>query len=225
MYLDADFYLDEPHWNGNREQRLYLSLALATVLICALLAMLELPLAGTRNVIGEIAVRILLPEPPPDVQQLDTPEPVKVFPEVAATLPAPQSSDETQTEEVPAAPTDWLDLIETAAKEGPSLHAPPPSMTPAFDALRRAAVKRYAPSRAPQKKDIWDNVETDSLGRKILVSGECYRVIDDPNVGSMEAFQTFHQFLAFCNSGKRAGRELPWVAELRARYDYLQPPE
>ena len=229
MYLDADFYLGEPSWSGKREQRLYLSLAMATVLVSAFLSVLQLPLSGTRDVIGEIAVRILLPEPPPDVQQRDVSKPDEVFPEdvfpEVAEQNAAQSSNNTQPDEAPAVPTDWLDLIETAAKDGPSLHAPPPSMTPAFDALRREAATRYAPSRAPQKTEIWDNVETDALGRKILVSGDCHKVIDDPNVGSMEAFQTFHQFLVFCSSGKRAGRELPWVAELRARYDYLQPPE
>lgn len=235
MYFDAEFCLGEPDWNDKREQRLYLSFALASVLIIALLALLNVPLTGTRDVIGEIAVRILLPEPPPDVQQQDVAEPRDTFPtdvlpsdvtpDAQTSAAVQQSSDEVAPEQDPAAPRDWLGLIEKAAQDGPSLNEPEASMTPAFDALRRAAATRYAPSRAPQKKEIWDNVETDSLGRKILVSGDCHRVIDDPNVGSIEAFQTFHQFLVFCGSGKRAGRELPWVAELRARYAYLQPPE
>ena len=60
-------------------------------------------------------------------------------------------------------------------------------------------------------------VEKDSLGRTILVSGDCHRVIDDPNVGSREKFLTFDQFFVFCGKSKRGPQELGFVKELRNR--------
>jgi hypothetical protein len=86
------------------------------------------------------------------------------------------------------------------------------SVNPALDARRRAAAEQFRPSRAPVKKPIWENVETDQLGRKILVHGDCHRVIDDPNVGSNEIFRTFGQYIVFCSNYRKAPQELPWVA-------------
>lgn len=97
------------------------------------------------------------------------------------------------------------------------------SVNPALDAKRRAAAEQFRPSRAPEKKPTWENVETDQLGRKILVHGDCHRVIDDPNVGSNEIFRTFGQYIVFCSNYKRAPQELPWVDEIRNQRVYLQP--
>ena len=81
-----------------------------------------------------------------------------------------------------------------------------------------AAAEQFRPSRAPVKKPIWENVETDQLGRKILVHGDCHRVIDDPNVGSNEIFRTFGQYIVFCSNYQRSPQELPWVDEIRDRF-------
>jgi hypothetical protein len=96
------------------------------------------------------------------------------------------------------------------------------SINPVFDAQRRHAAERFRPSRAPVEKPVWENVATDQLGRKILVSGDCHRVIDDPNVGSNEIFRTFGQFIVYCSNYKRSPQELPWVDEIRDRRVYLQ---
>lgn len=51
----------------------------------------------------------------------------------------------------------------------------------------------------------------------VLHSGDCYRVLDDPNVGSCEAFLTFVQFITTCTYAPDKPQELPWVNELRNR--------
>jgi hypothetical protein len=97
------------------------------------------------------------------------------------------------------------------------------SVNPAFDARRRAAAEQFRPSRAPVEKPTWENVERDQLGRRVLVHGDCERVIDDPNVGSNEIFRTFGQYMVSCSNYQRPGQELPWVDEIRDRRVYLQP--
>jgi hypothetical protein len=97
------------------------------------------------------------------------------------------------------------------------------SLNPVQDELRRQAAEKFRPSRAPVKKEIWENVEVDQLGRKILVSGDCHRVVDDPGATRQDAFREFHQFIVFCSKYKRTPKELPWVEEVRERYAYLQP--
>ncbi len=95
------------------------------------------------------------------------------------------------------------------------------SVNPAFDKKRRQAAVKFAPSEAPQKKPIWENVETDQLGRKILVSGDCYRVIDDPSAANYEIFRTFQQYIVYCRNPGTRPQKQPWVEDIRDRYDYL----
>ena len=66
-------------------------------------------------------------------------------------------------------------------------------------------------------KPIWENVETDDTGRLLLRHGDCYKILDDPNVGSREKFLTFGQFMVHCSGLSEKPRNLPWVDEVNAR--------
>ena len=96
-------------------------------------------------------------------------------------------------------------------------------MHPEFDERRRVARIRFRKSAAPVKKEIWDNVEKDQMGRTILRAGDCYRVLDDPSAANQWLQDNFTQYMFFCSSaGKTIPKELPFVAEIRERYVYLQ---
>ena len=75
---------------------------------------------------------------------------------------------------------------------------------------------------APVKKEIWDNVEKDQMGRTILRAGDCFRVLDDPSVANQWLQENFTQYMIFCSNGKTIPKALPFVAEVVERYAYLQ---
>ena len=138
-------------------------------------------------------------------------------------------SDQAVVVEEPAEsgePIDWTALrdaaVEAAIDEAERIY----SVNPVFDRKRREAAIRFRASLAPDKKHIWDNVEKDQLGRTILRHGSCFRVLDDPNVTNRYAFETFDQYIVYCEMsfGKKKGKELPWVEEIRQRYPYLRDP-
>ncbi|MEM8981762.1 MAG: hypothetical protein AAGC71_01955 [Pseudomonadota bacterium] len=124
------------------------------------------------------------------------------------------NSAEAESPAVPGATVDWLALIPDAAAT--AVQNPPPEYAQ-FDgrpAGLEAAKLKYAPGPAP-KPAVWDNVETDQLGRRILRSGNCYRVIEDDNPLRIDIFENFTQFFVFCDNEVKRGKELPWVQELR----------
>ena len=90
---------------------------------------------------------------------------------------------------------------------------------------RSSLSERYQPGTHEKKKPIWENVEVDTLGRTVLRSGDCFKVLDDPNVGSREAFELFGQFMAVCTWQRRFPKNLPWVKDVLDRYAYLRDPE
>ncbi len=53
--------------------------------------------------------------------------------------------------------------------------------------------------RAAGDRAIWENVETDQLGRKVLRNGGCFRVIEDNNVMRIDIFETFTRYIVFCD--------------------------
>ena len=93
--------------------------------------------------------------------------------------------------------------------------------------LRRIAATRYAEPRTGKPPPIWDNVEKDVTGRTLLRSGNCFQVLDDPNVGNRYAFETFEQYLVQCSFGfgRKRGKNLPWVETIRSRYNHLRDPD
>jgi hypothetical protein len=121
--------------------------------------------------------------------------------------------------------TDWYGSIERVSADVISRQAAPASLHPEFDELRRIAAIRYAEPQTGIPRPIWENVEKDIYGRTLLRKGNCFRILDDSNVGNRYAFETFEQYLTFCTwSGKRPPRNLPWVETIRARYPYLREP-
>lgn len=129
-----------------------------------------------------------------------------------------------------AAPIDWQAALESASASVIREHnEAPASMHPEFDALRQSARERYAAPQTGKPVPLWEqNVELDIYGRKLLwLSDNCYKVLDDTNVGNLYAFETFERHLVFCEFtlGKRPPRKLPWVAEIVARYPYLRHPD
>ena len=81
---------------------------------------------------------------------------------------------------------------------------------------RAEAAVKYAP--VPPPKRIWDNVEKDIYGRTILRSGNCYRVLDDPRATNRWAFETFEQFMVYCDPVAKGPKKLPWVETIREMY-------
>ena len=90
---------------------------------------------------------------------------------------------------------------------------------------RRSLSERYQPRTRPLPKPIWENVEIDTLGRTVLRDGNCFKVLDDPNVGSREAFETFGQFIVVCTFVPYVYRPLPWVDDVWQRHGYLRDPD
>ena len=176
----------------------------------------------------EIEVTLLAPPeietPEPPAEQLEpliVEETLRELPELTEIVES-AVPDDPPDEPTPAAP-DWYaemdEVVAAVVAEGQETW----SVNPVFDARRRAAAEQFRPSRAPVKKPIWENVERDQLGRRILVHGNCQRVIDDPNVGSNEFFRTFGQYIVSCSNYKHVPKELPWVDEVRDRRVFLEP--
>jgi hypothetical protein len=176
---------------------------------------LRLPVIEQTQPLAELFVRILISdieeavqspfaEELPDEPALQTP--------TTQTLPPPAQVT-TESRE----PTDWYAQIPDAAKA--LLDALPKeySVNPNFEAKRRAAAEQFRPSRAPVERPIWENVEKDTMGRTLLVSGDCYKVIDDPSVGNRDAFLVFGQYITSCAAYKRPPRELGFVSAIRDR--------
>lgn len=208
-----------PDWQRGTRKRLFASLAIAGFLVITFIITTDF--AADDEPIDEIEVTLLAPRevvvPEPPVEEL---EPLLVE-EAVRELPALVDMTEPAVPE--PAPRDWYTEMDKVVADVVAESQKIYSVNPAFDAKRRVAAEQFRPSRAPVEKPIWENVETDQLGRKILVHGDCHRVIDDPNVGSNEFFRTFGQYIVFCSNYRRPPQELPWVDEIRDRRVYLQP--
>ncbi len=220
MYADAEV-LEQPDWSRRPGRRLAFNLLPATLIVVGALMVLRMPVLEQSLPATELIVRILVD----DVEQV-VESPFVEAPE-AEPLPEaePQPVDETPAEPAPAASetvetrerTDWYAQIPDAVAAYQDSLPREYSINPGMDERRRAAAEKFYRSRAPAKRPIWENVEKDTLGRTILVSGGCHRVIDDPNVGSLEKFLTFDQFLVFCSKSNRKPQELGFVKEIRNR--------
>lgn len=214
MYADAVFH-EPPEWSRGPGRRLALNFLPSTLIIAGLLMALQLPIVDQPMPLTELVVRVLANEVE-DVVTEPPPEPVTA--EAAPSTPvavdsAPGEAEITEDRRA----TDWYALIPEAARlaaaEPPQVY----SVNPGFDEKRRQAAEKFSRGAAPVKRPIWENLEKDTMGRTLLRSGDCYRVIDDPNVGNRDAFLTFGQFMVSCERPSERPRELPWVSELRDR--------
>ena len=171
---------------------------------------------------GEIAAEEPLAEPtePPEpvVEEMSEDE------SIAETGPVEEAA-EAESEPVDEQSIDWYELLETFAKRSEEFaEQPVPSMSPHFDELRKIAATRYSKPNTREPRPIWENTELDQLGRTVLRSGGCYRVIADPSATRQWEFENFTQYITFCEGtfGRAPPVELPWVEDIVAMYDYLE---
>ncbi len=178
------------------------------------------------------------PSTPPKFEPEEQPEPPEpLAPTDDVIADAPQVELQTSVTQTETAVTDsvsesntdssdvaWLKALDETAKRSDEFDENSASMSPEFDELRRVAKLRYSKPKFEAKKEIWDNVEKDMLGRSILRSGNCFRVLDDPNVGSQDLHREFTQNIVSCSFSfsKRPPKMLPWVDVIVERYEYLQ---
>lgn len=215
MYADVVFR-DEPLWSQQPGRRLALNFIPATLIVVALLMMLRIPGIEQNIPVVELVVRVLVNEVEEVVQEsvfvAESIEDVEQSgSEVESVIPAEPFATETPR------PTDWYAQIPAAAAAANDARPRDYFINPGFEEKRRRAAEQFAPSRAPVERPIWENVEKDTMGRTLLRSGNCVRVLDDPNVGNRDAFLVFGQYMTSCVVTFRQPRELPWVSELRNR--------
>lgn len=229
-------------WQAASARRLNISMLLATLLVAALLSVLRFPTVEILSPLVELVVDIVhVDEPATEIAPVQeavvetTPQTEDPVAEIAPALATaeeavPQTEDppaEAQATSVAVAElsVDWetekVDAVQNAIDEMEKTV----SVNPKFDERRREAAVKFRPSEAPVRKEIWDNVEKDQMGRTILRNGNCYRVIDDPSVANRWAFENFDQYITYCTYRKYVGKELPWVDEVRARHAYLRERE
>ena len=232
MHMRLQFPDTAPNWNEGAEQRLFTSMLLAAVIVAGVLSLIRMPDFPAFPPVVEIIVNILqdLPEveeesvqqPTQDAQTQDSP----LLEEAAA----PPTSTGGDTLEESRTGTDWEAMHEQVVQKYMDLELEEAResygyFNPDLADTRTRLSERYQPGTHEKPKPIWENVEVDTLGRTVLRDGDCYKVLDDPNVGSREAFERYGQYMAVCVYQGRYPRELPWVEEIRQRYEYLRKPE
>ena len=216
MYADVVFH-EKPDWSQRAGRRLVISFLPATLIIAGALALLRLPVVEQAQPLAELFVRILVN----DVEEIVR----ESFAEQAVTEVTESSEPVAETPpmrvqplaEEERVPTDWFLQVPAAARDALDNRPRTYSVNPGFEVKRKAAAEQFRPSEAPVERPIWENVEKDTLGRTVLVSGDCYRVINDPNVGSREAFLTFGQYITSCAYYKRPPQKLAFVDEIKDR--------
>ena len=185
--------------------------------IATVLLVLRFPVAEQSRPLGELLVRILVEEARPDLPDATEERPVEEPLPGQHVQPDSAMDEQQEADASPRPYRDWYADI-PAAVSGTLDDVPRQySVNPIFDEQRRRGAEKFPPGNAPRRVPIWENVEKDTLGRTLLWSGDCYRVLDDPNVGRREAFETFGQFMVSCLAGSDTPQELPWVKEIRSR--------
>ena len=226
-----------PLWSAGTEQRLWMSMLLATAVLLFAISWLRLPSVSESPPLKRLVVelvrsvneRVSVPpiespiEPPPTeipekvVETLT--EPVNISP------PAEAATEETSDVAVEAdaiddPKTDWqqesLAVVQSVLDENSRTF----SVNPNFDKKRRAASETFRPSEAPVKKEIWDNVEKDYLGRTIWRNGGCYKILDNPSAVYRWVFETFERYMTYCDGSNE--EYLIEFDEIPDRYQYLE---
>lgn len=224
-------------------RRLAYCLAISTLTVAAVLTVLDWPSA--RDDAGPMPppLEVLLaakdrPQPDPARDRKTderTPDEVDVASDLAPLAWPDAEEAKAEPDEAAPPPTDvaddrepeidWQASLERASAATVEAHSTPDSLHPAFEELRRIAAVKYASPRTGKPPPIWENVENDIYGRRLLRHGDCFRVIDDMNVGNRYAFETFQQYLVFCEWRGEGRQEFPWIETIVARYAYLREPD
>ena len=218
----------QPVWQRQVRPRLVVCIAIASIVVASILLLprqTDLPAAKPP----EITVQLLADETTPAPAEEYTPIeelPDPVARSVEPLVKVPESTLPVANAPAEAVTRDWYAEIESVAREAVDAREAANVMQPAqLEARRRAAVQ-FAPSRAPVRKPIWENVEIDHIGRKVLVSGDCYRVLEDWRATYQDIQREFGQYLVHCNSG---GKEYPldvaWIGEVGQKYAYIRYPD
>ena len=63
------------------------------------------------------------------------------------------------------------------------------------------------------------------MGRKILVSGDCHRVLEDWRVTYQDIQREFGQYLVYCNGNKEYPIDVDWVEDVGEKYAYVRYPD
>jgi hypothetical protein len=224
MHTLQQTLLGRPVWQQQVRKRLAVNMGIAVLLVAALLLLVKfspLPVLPLKK----IELRLLADIEPPAAEPEDRVEPEAIVEPVEQTeFIAPAEVAEV-VEPAESQVTDWYADAESAAQEAVTTANHIDSMHAAFDQKRRQAAINYRPSHAPVKKPIWENVETDNIGRKILVSGDCYRVLEDPRATYYEIQRELGQYITYCNANSEKPMNVAWVEDIRERYAYLNYPD
>ena len=218
-----------PPWSDGAQQRLFVSMLLATMLVAGALSLFRWPTLPAWSPLLELVVRIV-GDTPAAVSDADAP---------VAPAPTLTQSQEQADQAAEPAPTVGRDVLEEnreavdwdAARDRAVQEYVDSQLesygyvNPELAEKRRSLSERYQPRMRPLPKPIWENVEIDTLGRKVLRDGNCFKVLDDPNVGSREAFELFGQFMAVCTWQPSVYKPLPFVDDVRERYGYFRDPD
>ena len=223
MYADPAFF-DGPDWSDDKHRR-NISFIVAAFLVAGLLSLFRLPQPVELVPIADLIVNIVS-----DVERVADQSPVSIDPVEVTPAGEAETSPSAVAESEPTGAMsphetassyvkqrDWSEVIRETAAEMNREKAEPQSVNPVFDEKRRVAREKFRPIEDPRPGPIWENVETDHMGRKLLQDGDCYKILDDPNVGSREKFLTFGQFMVHCSSASEKPKNLPWVDEVNAR--------
>ena len=225
MQLQA--LLATPHWNDGREQRLFVSMLLATFIVAGVLSVIRVPVMPVWSPVVELLVRIVQEQPAAETATPQTLPPTATSPPDArdrVVEPRPTTGREALEERQPE--TDWDAAGDRAVQEYLDSQIETYGyFNPDLADKRRRLAERYQPRTQAAPQPIWENIEKDTLGRSVLRSGDCFKVLDDPNVGSHDAFEAFGQFMLQCTYQRRYPRNLPWVADIVQRYEYLRDPD
>lgn len=202
----------ETAWAARRRLLMGCGLALVFMLVLAELALILL-IGAPATPKPVQPIRVLLeekaePEAPPDITPDTAPTIESGDVTKEATTPvAPEAPAEekevavtsvtTPTSDDARVPTrsEWLGYLDFAdewaepTEDFRTLNGPPAGL--------EAAKERYYAAELTDPP-IWGNVEEDQMGRKILRSGDCYRVIEDNNPMRIDIFETFTRHLVFC---------------------------
>ena len=207
-------------------------MVIAVSLLAALLLLVKFsPLPVLKNSMIELRLLAELDEPQELVEPEAVVEPFEhLEPVDPVEIAAPAEFAEV-LEPLEPQITNWYAEVASAVQETVATAHHVDSMHPTFDRKRRQAAINFPASLALVKKPIWENVETDQMGRKILVSGDCYRVLEDWRATYHEIHLALGQYITHCNTNNEKPMDVAWVAENRQGYAYLNyrdceiPPE
>lgn len=238
MYYFPSRSIELPDWQVAPVRRLRISLLVAATMVAALLSVIRLPELPLADPLIELIVELARPMQA-TVEDLPMQEEVPVAPaahEVAVedtSLPAGsdielrdqvrESTSESSASASTAEPSfDWEAAKSNAVQAAVDDMEETVNVNPEFERRRAAAALKFRASAAPVKKEIWENVEKDELGRTLLRKGDCYRVLDDPSAVNRWAFENFGQYITYCANRRYVGKDLEWVKDIHQQFAYLR---